>query len=604
MALTTEAIERLLVELARLIREDEALSDELRRSADTFFRGAPPGPGADGTGVAEALLAARRHLEWFLVEHHSSATAGMVAEALAERLEGAVGELRASEEPLEQEAGEAIDAGFRSMLRSHTGIFEVEGVTEGAGAWLRDVTGFGSYALASVGLAATIKPGDLVVGRLYPAGESVHAASPSAAIVRGGEVARAVQRDIDEIRANSGGKVLRVSQGELEAMFFGAGDRRIEAPPADQPAAPGETITPAARSTGDPVRDARAILDAAGFGAARAKSALARLAREPRDPGQLLHGTDDVLREILDEIAFETDIDLERARAALLRAWECISAHTQVPVDRAPPPTPTPEVTDEEAARQAAIDAFAKQREAGGDPAALVDKLQRDLGIEGAAETTEKEAPAPDFPGVVGAMIDEMTWELGATEPDFDPESLEPLKHLARFARPIGVFEELTGDDLFRFATFWLQETRALDSDAEARTLVTALRRFVEWSLDAHEVDLGSQFLDALDGLEESLPRARRANEALGGDARNDLEDAAAIGELFEVESVGDAATPDFETSDDRVLNRSGDPVTVVFDDALRPHLQPGDRVRAEIALMGHATVHCCYPPESRALAR
>ena len=236
--------------------------------------------------------------------------------------------------------------------------------------------------------------------------------------------------------------------------------------------------------------------------------------------------------------------------------------------------------------------------------AALVDKLQRDLGIEGAEETTEKDAPAPDFPGVVGAMIDEMTWELGATEDSFDPEALEPLRHLARFARPIGVFEELSGDDLFRFATFWLQETRALRSDAEARALVAALRRFVEWSLDAHEVDLGSQFLDALDGLEESLPRVRRANEALGEEARNGVEDAAAIGELFEVESIGDAAAPDFETSNDRVLNRSGEPVTVVFDDALRPHLQPGDRVRAEIALMGHATVHCCYPPESRALAR
>ena len=78
-------------------------------------------------------------------------------------------------------------------------------------------------------------------------------------------------------------------------------------------------------------------------------------------------------------------------------------------------------------------------------------------------------------------MIDEMRWEFGATRTGFD-EAARAAQHLADFAQPIGVFEELTGDDLLRFATFWLQEKRVLVSDDEARRLVIGLREFCEWS--------------------------------------------------------------------------------------------------------------------------
>ncbi|MEL6713955.1 MAG: hypothetical protein AAFP86_09285, partial [Planctomycetota bacterium] len=411
MALTSEAIERCLMELARLVREDGALSKELGRSAPTFFRGDPPAPDGPG-GVPEALLGARRHLEWFLVEHHRPHAAGTVAEALAEPLRAVTARLRTSDEEGTEEVADILEESHRSLLRSQTGIFEVEETRAGAGVWLRDVAGFGSFALAGEGLAERLKPGELVVGRLYPAGEGVHVASPAAAVVRGGGVAEALQRDLEEIRAASAGKVLRVSQGELEAMFFGAGD-------VPEVEAMAETQDPVGPRSEDPMADGVRILAEVGFTEEHARALLARLSREPRDPDQLVHGAGDVLGRILDEIAFETELDLDRARAALLRAWERISEPDEN--ERARPAAPaaspsTPGDPEDDAARARAIDAFAAGRAAGQDPAELISNLERELGI-GAGPELDAGRPAPDFPGVVGAMIDEMKWELGATEP-------------------------------------------------------------------------------------------------------------------------------------------------------------------------------------------
>lgn len=225
-------------------------------------------------------------------------------------------------------------------------------------------------------------------------------------------------------------------------------------------------------------------------------------------------------------------------------------------------------------------------------------KLEEDLGIDGGeADGADSDVPAPDFPGVVGAMIDEMRWELAATRDDHDPATLDPLKHLAAFAEPIGVFEELRGRDLFQFATFWVLETRALASDDEAVALVHALREFCEWALDAHEVDLGSEFLDALDGLETSLPRARRANAALPAPSAD------AEGQGFEVVAVDGAQPESFEVSGDRLRERSsGDEFTVILPPSLREHLRAGDHLRGTIRLEGDAEVLTCYPPEARSL--
>lgn len=584
MALTIDAVERALELLAGLVRTDEALARDFEASIETFFRGPVPTTG----GPLGALLAGRRHLEWFLVEHHVPRLGGgSVAPHLEEALRARAEELAEDDPALV----EAVMGAFDALLRSHTGIFEVEEVRAEAGVWLRDVTGFGSFAAASVALAQQLRGHELLVGRLYPAGESMHVPSPSAAVVRVPAVIDALQRDLARIREAQTAKVLRISQGELEAMFFGAGGGEVKVAPADSGSAASQGA-PAPKGSGDPVADAVALLRAAGFGADRAAATVRRLSQEPRDPQRLVHGGGDVLGRILEEVAFDTQIDLEGARRALMGAWELVSE----PTGESSEVSGSPTENDEDAARIAAVDAFAKGRERGEDPGALLRNLEDQLGV--GSEDSESDKPAPDFPGVVGAMIEEMRWEVGATRPGFDARLLEPLDHLATFARPIGVFEELRGDDLLRFATFWLQEKRALASDDEARRLVAGLREFCEWSLDAHEVDLGSTVLDALDGLEESLPRTRRVNELIGASSMDEDDP----GEVYALESLDEAAAESFEESSDRLRTPGGDTISVILPDSLRSELRVGDRLRGRVGITGHVDVRCCYPPEQGAL--
>lgn len=590
MALSSEAIERCLELLTSEVRSHPGLSSEFEASIRTFFRGAAPA----GGGPLDVLLAGRRHLEWFLVEQHSAGFPGLIVDHVGDAYASRVQSIADSDDNTE-ELVEALHGSLEALRKSHTGIFEVEEVRPGAGAWLRDVTGFGSFALASVGLSETLRGGELLVGRLYPAGEGVHVASPAAAIVRGPQVVSALQRDLERIRDAATSKVLRVSQGELEAMFFGAGGSEVRAgapDPGHAQAAPSE----------DPIGDALHLLRGAGFGAERARRTVRLLAQEPRDPSKLIHGHSDVLARLLEEIAFDTDLDLDASRRALMSAWEAVSAPAETAqsagaaAHREASDSEGPE-DEVEAARLAAIESFAAARARGGDPAALVEDLERDLGLD-PADAVDPDLPAPDFPGVVGAMIDEMRWELGATQSGFDVESLAPLSLFATFAKPIGVFEELRGRDLFQFATFWLQEKRALRSDDQAVALVGALRAFCEWALDAHEVDLGSEFMDALEGLEDSLPRTRRLNAAIVAPA-SDSE----TGELYEIQAISPTAAADFESSEDRVRSLGGESLTVILPDPLRVDLRPGDRIRATISLTAHAEVLCCYPPESSALA-
>ena len=612
MTLDPSTIERCLEVLGSLVRGLPELSAEFEGSVETFFQGARPGAAGD---PRETLLAGRRHLEWFLLEHHSATLRGSVAEKLGPSYREAVSARLADEEDAEQQI-EALGAALESLLKSHTGVFEAESTGAEEAVWARDLGGFGTYALMTQGLEGRLRHGDLLVGRLYPAGDGGNVASPTIAIVRSPEIGAALKRDLARVREQGAVNVLRIGQRDLEAMFFAEGAAHETPRPA-----PGREDPKAAPALSEnPEQDAVQVLLAAGLSDVLAREALGVLARTPRDPARLVHGLDDPMAEVMETLAFESNVDLSEARSALIRAWDLIGPSVAPATPGAGRPgaaksdrgavSGASTDLDPEPDRTEAVEAFARGRERGEDAASLLQKLEEDLGIPGDGPGEEdSEAPAPDFPGVVGAMVDEMRWELQATRGDFDAASLDPLQHLAAFARPIGIFEELKGRDLFQFTTFWLQETGALTSDAEALALVAALREFCEWALDAHEVDLGSEFLDALDGLETSLPRVRRANDALGpaqgtpSGARSSMGEGDPEGEGYTVLSIDEAQPKAFETSGDRVTPRGGgEPITIILPEVLREHLEPGDLLRANISLEGAATVFRCYPPEARSL--
>lgn len=562
----TDAIDEGLEAFTALVREDPDLSAELESSVRAFFGGPPPAGDA-----RETLLAARRHLEWFVLERHSPSLFGTPVERLLDAWRVRV-------------AGGAA-ACETALLDSFCSVFRVGDVRrsgstgETGGAWLQDLAGFGSYALAAPD--AALAEGDLLVGRLFPVQGGVHVTSVGAGIFRGDALGRALEYDLSRAREDAGRNVLRLGQRDLETMFWGAG--RAPVPE-------------------DPVAAARKLLARAGLEPARIERALEHLRRHPCDPGSLVLGAGDALGEVLDELAFETRIDLEGARRALALAWPELSA----PREGATPSTGAaagahPGESDTADAR-AAVEAFARGRAAGGALEPLLADLRRGLDLppedddeeeEDADEDADDEAarsPTPDFPGVVGAMVEEFLWETACQEGPEAGRAHACLRPLGDFGARMGVFEELDATELLRFTTFWLLERGALGGADEARALLRALAAFCAWAESAHELPLATQFGATLDALRESLPRIVELNRLL------DDPPADQTGELYEVRA-------DARGRYAGLRDRQGRDHTAAPEHGLEARLRGGDRLRGAISLEGRLTVFRCYPPQAAGLS-
>ncbi len=577
-----EAVERAFSALLGTVRRDPAVQRELADSVPLYF----------GTAVAlddpaAAELAARRHAEWFLLERHSPSLLGAPVERLLGPLREALAAGSSDGDP------EALELALQGLLTSTTGCFEVEDIHAGDGAWLRDVTGLARYALHGPELSLRLAPGDLLVGRLHPVGGGLHCASPAAAVFRGPGLLQALERDLERLRTGPGATILRLGQAELERMFFGA--RAADATVAEDPEVA--------------LDEARRWLLEHGVTPAHVEALLDLLAAAPPAREALALGGGDALGAALDTLAFESDLDLEAARRVLLAAWRALDARSaserggagpakggtgagaaEAPQARARAAGEGSELPDE--ARIRAVEEFTRNRAAGRDAASELAALRAALGLDGADDDTDddEESPAPDFPGVVGAMVHELVWETGVTEGEDAARALAPLAHLANYGAHIGVFEELGGRELVRFASFWVLERGVLrDADA-ATSLIQALRRFGEWCREAHDHDVMEVLEPALAGLASSLPRVVEANRLCPRSRSADTETLEDLGEVFEV--ADDAAAT--------LLGRDGEPSGLSLDPRLARLLARGDRLRGTVS-GGVLQVLRVYPPEAAA---
>jgi len=551
MTRTHESIEAGLERFAALLGDHSQLREELGSSGLVFFGGDPP-----RHDPAEALLAARRHLEWFLFERHSPSVFGSPAEHLLEAW-------------LVESPSDLGDRG-EVLLKSFVSIFEVGEALPEVGCWLKDVAGFGNYVLSFPMGDGRLRTGDLLVGRLFPVEDGMHFASSAAAIFRSPQLAEALEQDLERIRSKTPGKVLRLSQQGLEQMFWGSGHR-----PQSQ----------------DPVGDLRSFLKSpAGLSDHRVESILAHLKSSPFDPQALIQGAGDVLGAVLDELAFETDIDLEVARKHLVLAWQELTRSQEHAPEIEAHLTKTDAGSCDPAEAVARFDAG---RVAGQELDALFNDLERDLGLaSGAEDEGDQDSPAPDFPGVVGAMIEEHRWE---TQRDHGPEAhaqLDSLALLAEFAAPIGVFEEMDASDLLRFLSFWVHERKALESAQHARDLLGALASFCSWVQEAHEHPLLDEFGPTLERLKESLPRIVELNQAL---PPQELSADDPRGRLYEVQA-------DTQGHYSNLRDRNGESHAAKAEIALTNRLRAGDRIHGWIDLEGNLTIRRCYPPEAAGL--
>lgn len=546
MTIDPERLERGLRFFADAVQTDPELLAEFEASRADFLA---EGQSADPD---EALRAARRHLEWFLFERESAQLGGLPVQEL----------LPAWRERASAEAPELLER-EEAWLATHAGIFEVSSVDEGVGAWLHDLAGLGEFAIGDETGSRVYRAGDLIVGRLYPTDEVRFTLSPVAGFYRNDSLRDALRRDLQRQRDARDRRVLRLSQLELERMFWA-------------PQAGGAPT--------DPVGDARRFLTAGGLDGRTIEGIFARLSGVPFDPDAVVHGGDDVLGEVLDALAFDTQLDLDAARRLLLHAWASLAA---------PRPAADAPAGDAKGAGEADVRAamaeFDADRARGLGVEESFAELERRLGLDDLGDD-EDDAPAPDFPGAVAAVVEEFLWERAASGEAESERASDLLRLLGRYGESVGVFENLGGRDLLVFASWWVLEHGDLRDADDAVALLDVLERFCAWAESEHEVALHTDFAARIASLRETLPRAVEAARRHADDAAGDT------GELYEFVSAisGGRAT---------VRDRSGDEPSLALG-PLAEELERGDLLRARRGDDDALRVYCVYPPEAAELTR
>jgi hypothetical protein len=459
----SDTVEHALLELERRALAHTGLRAEFEASRAHFVRGG--GPFDDD--------ARRRHREWFLLE----------------RTSGALGDI-----PLHTFAGALVEAGgatadvVPALLDSRIGVYEVQDVEAGRGLWLFDVLGLGSLPIREETASIELVPGDLVVGRLYSGIDGAFVMSSAMGVFRSSGLVDALRADVERLRNGRRGS-LRIAQDELEVMFFGV------AAPVDVDASAGR---------------AREQLALAGFD----DEDFAELSSDLR---AALAGDKELasaaIEETLERAAFESEADLDALRRALADWWGALLA-------RSATPRGSSTVERESAARRAAaardareaLAAFDAGRAQGRDLEALFGQLEADLGLD--REESEDPGTAPDFPGVVGAMVAEFVWEHEIESPGSTAAMRPHLDALAARYEAFGVFEELSARHVLEFAT-----TADLSNVPQGRQactdLLAALRAFAQWAEREHDHPLWRALAGPFAQLEHELPRTRHVNARL-----------------------------------------------------------------------------------------
>ncbi len=561
MLIPQTTIERAFNELLERARSNASAWSEFATSRSEFL-------GAAVAGTPRTLeMAERRHAEWFLLERPSESLELVPAQVLGAN----------SDDADETE----LVLGREALLGSFASVFEITGVRAGEGIWVRDLAGLGEYPLEEADASRALEAGDMLVGRVFPVGDALYRISHASGFFRDADLLAAVRTDLERAREGRRG-VLRLSQRDLESMFFGS---PIHATPSAQAASAASELRRLALTT---VSAARRCLQEGGLTPAEVDDVLAGLASEPFDPLHVLPGAGDRLGEILAQLAFETEVDLDAARRALAEAWPVLSAppaqsdatpdkrHAQSQQRKAAGAKPANKV-------QRALSDFDARRAQTDDLEALFADLERELEIE--PEDAGDDATAPDFPGVVGAMVIEFLWDMERERGAEAARPLAAIANFAQFAMAQGVFENLGERDLLMFACLWLPE-RAQDA-AEAERSFNALVEFAAWAEEQHAVSLASALAPSREGLANALPRVCAANARL----RARLGKLHEGGEMLGYEG-GSAAR-----------SSKGEARAVAIAKEAAAHVEAGDYLRAEKTAESEWRVVCVYPPQISKLA-
>jgi len=472
-----------------LIQAEASLAPVVAEARREYF----PPTGVFKGDPREDPAAEVRFFEWLLFER-DYAGGLLVEHLLGGWREMATPELVASEE---------------SFLGTCAGMFEVGEPAGDDLYWLKDIAGLGEYAVEVRRPRGTVSQGDLFVGRLFPSADSVHILSAGAGYFREGMMLDAVARDLEIAREQSSHKALRIRQVDLEAMFWGpeGGER-----------------------SSDPVSDLRSFLEAGGTSSDEIDGVMEVLAQRPipEDPTDPLLVS--ALADLLDHLAFETEVDLSSAQKLFLACW--LFLHTSTPVSGCAEP-------EDEAANLAsladpseALAAFDSDRAKGLDAQAALKRMATRLGVEVDDTCDLDDGDTGSEIALVPGLIAEYLWDVGRMEGEEAAAQQASVQSTLAGLSDVVVFEELSPRRILLLGCTQLIEDPEL-SPEQGRAAAVAIGQFCEWCAENHGLELDGNVRPAFQSLPDSMCRIGGANGALSGETSQ--------GELCRVEESNEA---------------------------------------------------------------
>lgn len=462
----------------------------------------------------------QRHLEAFLLERPSDVVGAVPLERFFDGVD--------------DDTGAALAQLYASLRASLVGVFLVKVVDEHDGVLLEDLLGRGQYVLAEAELAPLMEPGDLLVGRLFPqsidtdGARTTWVASPAAMHLRHGALLDALLRDLEVMRERARGP-LRMSQRDLEVMFFSPGievsEERRTKPAVDLP-----TLR----------KRARDLMIDAGLPDERVDAYLDALGEHELPKTDLALGGDDPLGWVLEELAFESDIELDHARRVLAAYWHAATTAGAVGESSAPA-ADVPEANDAETRAKEALARFDAGRAEGRDLEDLFAELEADLGVDSSdgppADPLGDPVADPvaqpgddgfvgDFPGAMGALVQEFLWDaarLAQVKLDTFARQHRDLELFAQFGAFLVNADELGAKHVEVFLARWIWEADRLErGDYSGLGAVRATRAFCTWMSEHQDLELSADtaaFMDAVDRDADRIDALNRAADAEGATA-------------------------------------------------------------------------------------
>lgn len=478
-----------LASLLDVIEAEPGLSSELERAKREFF--GPAFAVIDPSAAIEEAKAVR-FSEWFLCERESDVMGAVPAAVAAQRYGNATA--------------------WDLLQDSVVGVFLVQS-TKKTSAQVREVIDNEVYEVTN--LPNPVSVGDVLIGRLFESPDAGSGYLPSAAMSIVGsspQFAVAYQRDIRNLGANR-----QLTQAEMEHLLFreeGAlGDGEAGEAPPPQEHVEAELDKLLASASGDLTWSATAVSEAL---------------REAKDQGGFV-------QSLLDEFAFESDIDLDQARhllVTLLASIRAQGAEGPLSADEAGTPTeptvrtspaPKPRSKPFEPRKDEKLgETLARRIEeglAGNEAIEDVFAEVEELFGEQIEEPGDDDVDGPEAfdDGDLVPLVQEFFWEV-----DPDPAVRAELERFvaiqSRAPIPRTSVDSIEQDDLLRFLLERWMGHRPSDRVAAVRGAYQTLEAFFEWARNTQELDRSEAMAQARERLVDHGERLETAARALRTD--------------------------------------------------------------------------------------